>query len=447
MGIRTNLARLTGKAAKQALRLKGSGGSSLPGKIALHLDPEFLSHVAQNYRVILVTGTNGKTLTTSLIVRILKEAGKDVLTNPTGANMLQGIASVFLSDTSRHAEKYCVLEVDEATMQYVTAHIKPEIIVFTNLFRDQMDRYGEIETTYQLMVTGAEKQPEALIIANGDAPMFASRALKNKIKFFGFAHEPDRDAEAPQNADSVLCPACDQVLRYQLNTYSNLGKYYCPKCAFARPSLTWAVNAIETLTLQDATFQIDGTTFHLPVAGIYNVYNALAAYAVATTLGIKQADIQKGFTNMQKVFGRQETCRIHDKSVMLNLIKNPVGFNQIVDLLALDETPFSLVVLLNDRPADGTDISWIWDGDFERLGSLADGRPLVLSGIRAKDLAVRFEVAGLKQDDIQIESDLSRLADRIQQLPTDQVYVLSTYTALLDLRKEWIAQGHIEVDG
>lgn len=446
MGIRTETARLAGRIVKRLIRLKGGGGSSLPGKIALRIDPQFLARAAKSYRVVLVTGTNGKTLTTSLIVRILKEAGKNVLTNPTGANMLQGVASSFLTKKPKRSGAFCVLEVDEATLQYVTAHIKPEIIVFTNLFRDQMDRYGEIETTYNLMVTGVEKQPDAMVIANGDAPMFSNRILQNKMRFFGFTHEPAGDMEAPQNADSVLCPSCDRVLRYRLHTYSNLGHFYCPNCGFERPQLTWSVEKIISLTLQDSTFEIDGTAFTLPVAGIYNIYNALAAYAVATEFGISKDAISRGFAGMQKVFGRQETCHIKDKSVMLNLIKNPVGFNQIVDVLALDDTPFSLVVLLNDQPADGTDTSWIWDGDFEQLLSLTRGRPVILSGLRAEDLAVRFNVAGLPNEEAVVEADLSHLSAHIQNLPTKQVYVLSTYTALLDLRKEWIAQGHIQAE-
>ena len=439
------MATSAGKATKLLLEKTRSGGSSMPGKVALKLDPNILAHLARDYRTVIVTGTNGKTLTTSFIANIFREKYGEVLTNPTGANLLQGIISCFLgAPRQKVGTKYAVLEVDEATLKHVTRYIKPEVIVFTNLFRDQMDRYGEIYTTYQLMLDGAAQVPEATIIANGDLPIFSSVAVDNPVEYFGFSHEADREQMAHYNTDGILCPQCDNILHYKLLTYSNLGKFYCPYCDFARPALAHAVTAIHTLTPESSRFAIDGTDYDLPIAGLYNIYNALAAASVAKHFGIADNYIRRGFDAAKRVFGRQEHIHIAGHDVVMNLIKNPVGFNQIVEMLATDPADFSLVSLLNDRPADGTDVSWIWDGDFEKLVQITSGRPVFLSGIRVAELSTRFEIAGLPLEAQHIDQDLSHIAEWIASAPTEKVYILATYTATLDLRHTFAEQGYLK---
>lgn len=445
MTIRSALAKTAGKASKFILEKTRSGGSSMPGKVALKIDPDILASLSKDYRTVIVTGTNGKTLTTSFIAKIFQEKYGSVLTNPTGANLLQGIISCFLgAPRQKVGTKYAVLEVDEATLKHVTKYIKPEAIVFTNLFRDQMDRYGEIYTTYQLMLDGAAQVPEATIIANGDLPIFSSVAVENPVEYFGFDHEADREQMAHYNTDGILCPKCDNILHYKLLTYSNLGKFYCPYCDFKRPELAHAVTAIDELTPESSRFSIDGVSYELPIAGLYNIYNALAAASVAKHFGIGDQYIRRGFDAAKRVFGRQEHIRIGGKDVVMNLIKNPVGFNQIVDMLATDPVPFSLVTLLNDRPADGTDVSWIWDGDFEKLVQLTGGQPVFLSGIRVAELSTRFEVAGLPVKAQHIDQELANIADWIAKAPTEKVYILATYTATLDLRHTFAEQGYLK---
>lgn len=446
MNIRAQFAKACGKSCKVILEKTRSGGSSLPGKVAMKLDPNILASLSKNYKVVMVTGTNGKTLTTSFITKIFQEKYGEVLTNPTGANMLQGVVSCFLGDKKRKhgGSKYAVLEVDEATLKYVTKYVKPEAIVFTNVFRDQTDRYGEIYTTYELMRDGAALAPNATIIANGDLPMFFSEKLTNPVEYFGFDHLEDKEQMADVNTDGVLCPNCDNVLHYKLLTYSNLGKFYCPECDFARPTLAHKVTDIKEMTPESSIFSIDGVEFNLPIAGIYNIYNALAAYSVAKHFGIEEQYIRRGFAAAERVFGRQEHINIGGKDVVMNLIKNPVGFNQIVDMLATDKTPFSLVSLLNDRPADGTDVSWIWDGNFEKLVEITTGRPAFLSGIRVADLSKRFEVAGLGKNEQITDQDLTHIADWIQKAPTEKIYILATYTATLDLRRTFAEQGYLK---
>ncbi|MDO4281926.1 MAG: Mur ligase family protein [Peptococcaceae bacterium] len=446
MNIRAALATVAGKSSKLLLEKTRSGGSSMPGKVAMKIDPSILATLSADYRVIIVTGTNGKTMTTSMITKIFEEKYGQVLTNPTGANMLQGIVSCFLGAPRKKlgGTRFAILEVDEATLKYVTRYIKPEAVVFTNLFRDQMDRYGEIYTTYRLMCEGVAQAPEATVIANGDLPIFSSVALENPFVYFGFDHEEDREQQAHYNTDGILCPKCDNILHYKLLTYSNLGKFYCPYCDFKRPALAHAVTAIHSLSPESSSFAIDGVDFSLPIAGMYNIYNALAAYSVAKHFGISDQYIKRGFEASKRIFGRQEHIHIGDKDVVMNLIKNPVGYNQIVAMLATDPEPFSVVAILNDRHADGTDVSWIWDGDFEQLVQITKGRPFFLSGIRVAELSTRFEVAGLGDDEKIINQDLSAIAEWIKEAPTRKVYILATYTATLDLRRTFAEQGYIK---
>ena len=444
MKLKTSIAITLGRLANTILSKRG-GGSSFPGKLAEKIDKDILKNLSSTYDVIMVTGTNGKTLTTTLISNIIRLRDGSVLTNPTGANLRQGVITSFITSPDRKQAKVAVLEIDEATLKYITPHIKPKFIVFTNVFRDQMDRYGEIYTTYGEMVKGASFAQEAMIIANGDLPIFNSGDLANPIQFYGFNHIEDGEFSVNPNTDGILCPKCEHILRYKKITYANQGKYYCPNCEFKRPDLTYELNRINRLTIQDANFTIGDTEFHLPVAGVYNLYNALAAYSVAKAMDIDDALIKQGFEEVNKVFGRQEVVKIGKKDLILNIMKNPVGVNQLIDLISLEKDPFSLFILLNDRPADGTDVSWIWDGKFEELLSKAD-RPVLISGLRADDLKQRIEVCGLTDEEILVEKNLNEITRCLQNLPNKKVYVLATYTAMLDLRKVFKEEGFLVED-
>lgn len=443
MSIRGALAVTVGKGTQWALRTFTKGGTSLPGKLAAKIDPGVLAQLAKDYEVVIVTGTNGKTLTTSLTYHVLKQKYPDIVTNPTGANMAQGIVSTFLEKTSGSGKKIAILEVDEASLIHVTKYIKPRFIVNTNVFRDQMDRFGEIYTIYDKMVEGAALAPEAVIIANGDSPIFNSRKLVNQSIYFGFNHTDDGETMAHYNTDGVLCPNCHSILHYKFNTYANLGKYYCPNCDFKRPELKYQVTAIENLDYKSSSFQIDGYPFHIKVAGLYNIYNALAAYSVGREFGLSPEEIQAGFTETQQKFGRQETIKVGDKLIILNLIKNPVGLNQIIALLNYERDPFSVSLILNDRPADGTDISWIWDGEFERLTDF--NIPYVgVSGIRRDDMELRLKVAGISEAAMEKTESIGDVINSFQHAPTEKIYVMATYTAILNLRKELADQGYIQ---
>ena len=442
MNIRTNFAIQAGKFTRWALQTFTNGGSSFPGKVAHAIDPHILKHLSDHYEVIIVSGTNGKTLTTSLIVQLLKQKYPNILTNPTGANLTQGIVSTFLNHTPVKGEKnIAVLEVDEATIKHITPFIQPKLFVFTNIFRDQMDRFGEIYTTYQYMLDGASFAPEATILSNGDAPIFNSDTLPNPRLYFGFNHVEDGHYQAHYNTDGILCPHCHSILQYNFITYSNLGKYYCPNGDFKRPELDYAVTELTELSLTKSSFKIDGFDFSLPIGGLYNIYNALSAYATARFFGLTPEEIQAGFGQAQRVFGRQETFTLEDKEVMINLIKNPVGFNQIVQLLGYEKEEFSLAVLLNDNYADGQDISWIWDGEFEELVKLTP-KQTYIGGLRVDDLETRMEVAGFTT--LTKTENNDNLIEKLKSVPTKKINILATYTALLQLRKDLAKHGYLK---
>ncbi|MFW3653992.1 MurT ligase domain-containing protein [Vagococcus fluvialis] len=444
MSLRSSFATLAGKSSRWFLQTFFKGGSSLPGKIALKLDPNVLDSLAKDYHIIVVTGTNGKTLTTALTVNILKQEFGDVLTNTTGANMLQGIVSTFLSaKKNKNGENFAVLEIDEASLSKVTEFLTPELFLYTNIFRDQMDRYGEIYTTYKLIVDGAKKAPKATILMNGDLPIFNSIETVNPRKYYGFNHEADHETKAHYNTDGVLCPKCHHILNYKMITYSNLGKYYCPNCDFKRPELDYELTDLIETTNVSAKFVIDEETYGIEVGGLYNVYNALAATAVAEYYGIAPEKIRKGLAYDEKVFGRQEVINIDGKKCTLILVKNPVGLNQVIDTMAMAPFDFSLAALLNANYADGIDVSWIWDSQLENLQEM--NIPKVISGgERKEDMTLRLKVAGINPDTLIEVPDLKSVISEIKSAPTEHVYILATYTAVLNLRKELIQQGYIK---
>lgn len=444
MGVRSQFAILAGKTSQWVLQTFFKGGSSYPGQLALKIDPKILDTLAKDYEIVVVTGTNGKTLTTALTVNILKQEFDHVLTNPTGANMAQGIVSTFLSAKAKKGQKkFAVLEIDEASLRTVTKYVKPKLFLFTNIFRDQMDRYGEIYTTYRMIIEGAAASPEAPILCNGDSPIFNSVDTVNPRKYYGFNHQPDHEQLAHYNTDGVLCPKCHHILHYKMITYANLGKYYCPNCDFKRPELDVQLTEVTAMDNVSAEFVIDGGTYDIAVGGMYNVYNALAATAVAEHYGVSKEKIKAGLSYDEKVFGRQEVIQIGDKRCTLVLVKNPVGLNQVVDMIGLSPYPFSLVSLLNANYADGIDVSWIWDGNHESFADM-DIPAVIAGGDRHKDMALRLKVAGIPEEKLTEIADLENVITAIKELPTENVYILATYTAVLQLRKALTAQGYIQ---
>lgn len=433
MIIKTKLGILLGKSAHFILSKLGRG-STLPGKIALSFDDRILDSLAKDYEVIVVTGTNGKTLTTSLTVGILKEAFGEILTNPSGANMITGITATFLTaKPTKNGKNIAVLEIDEASLPKITRFITPNLFVFTNIFRDQMDRYGEIYTTYDMILKGAANAPKATIIANGDSPIFNSKKLINPVQFYGFETDKHDPKLTHYNTEGILCPKCEHILQYKLNTYANLGDYICLNCGFKRPHLDYQLTKLTNITSTSSEFVIDGQDYQINVGGLYNIYNALAAVSVAEYYGVSPSQIKAGFLKSKAVFGRQETFKIGHVSCTLVLIKNPVGATQALELLKLAGHPFSLSVLLNANYADGIDTSWIWDVNFEMITDMPITE-INAGGVRHSEIARRLRVSGYSEDKIKEFGNFEDIMTHISQQDSDHAYILATYTAMLEFR-------------
>ncbi|MDQ8765216.1 Mur ligase family protein [Streptococcus ruminantium] len=433
MKINTLLGMIAGKTSQFVLSKLGRG-TTLPGKIALAFDKDILNSLAKDYEIVVITGTNGKTLTTALTVGILQEAFGEITTNTSGANMITGITATFLSaPQNKNGKKIAVLEIDEASLTRVTDFIKPSLIVFTNIFRDQMDRYGEIYTTYQMILDGAAKVPTATILANGDSPLFNSTTIINPVKYYGFATEEHEPRLAHYNTEGVLCPHCHQIIRYKLNTYANLGSYTCSNCEFSRPELDYKLTKLKEITNTSSSFVIDDQDYRINIGGLYNIYNALAAVSVAEFFGVPSEKIKAGFDKSKAVFGRQETFKLGNKDCTLVLIKNPVGATQAMEMIKLAPYEFSLSVLLNAHYADGIDTSWIWDADFEQISQMKIPQ-IFAGGVRSSEIARRLRVTGYPEDQIVEKSKLEDIINLIEHSSSQHAYILATYTAMLEFR-------------
>lgn len=422
------------------------GGSSFPGKVALKFDSNILSVVAKNYKVILVTGTNGKTTTTSMIYNIIKKSGNRVITNSTGANMLPGITATFIDNYKIFGKKkpaYAVIEVDEANLKFITKYISPEIITITNLFRDQLDRYGEVYTTLAKIMEGLENVSGAKLILNGDESLLGDLNTNNDLCYYGFNVSPDESKLVDINADAKFCKKCKHPYNYELITFNHLGSYICPNCQYQRPQLKYAVNAITEMTPYYSKVIINETEIIINQPGVYNIYNGLCAFSICKEIGIEDNIIFESLRNQASHFGRQEALSIEGKEVKIILVKNPAGYNQAIDTVSLDERAVSVAFLLNDNYADGRDISWIWDVNFEKMTSL-EIQQVLIGGIRNYDMAIRLKIAGFNTEAFKISEDFDSLLGNIKNCPSDFVYILATYTAMIDFRKYLHGKGYIK---
>lgn len=421
------------------------GGSNFPGKIALKIDKSILKTVSKGYKVILVTGTNGKTTTTSMIYNILKENKFNVITNSTGANLYPGIVACFVAHYSffkKSADTYAVIEVDEANVKFIAEHLTPEIITVTNLFRDQLDRYGEVYTTLVKILEGVVKVPKSKLVLNGDESLLGKLDVKNPIVYYGFNIPIKENTSIDINADAKFCKFCKAPYLYNLVTYNHLGDFYCPKCGYKRSELNYSVNKIFDLTPENSSVLINDTEVFISQSGAYNIYNALCAFAISKELGVEDSVIKSSLQNQSSSFGRQEQITIEDKDIQIILVKNPAGYNQALDTLALNQNEFSALFMLNDNYADGRDVSWIWDVDFEKISTLKI-EDVFVSGVRMYDMAVRLKIAGLNVDKFILEEDYEALTEKIKNSVSKKIYILATYTAMINYRKYLHSKGYI----
>ena len=438
MTIKNKLTKEIAKIVRSGLKLTKHNATSLPGYIAYKLDKNILDELSKNTKFIFVTGTNGKTMTTHFLVNILKQRYDKVYTNESGSNMVQGIITTLLDNPSKE-ETIAVLEVDEANLVRIGQNIKADYVIFTNIFRDQMDRFGEIYNIFAKVMDGMKVMPKAKIIANGDLPIFNYQQMEDYDRsYFGIRDyknaSSDYDLDAEINSDGILCPNCNHVLKYKMNNYSSLGDYSCPNCDFKTPYINYAIDEIIRLEADYSEFKIGEEVYKVSVGGLYNVYNALAALSAAKELGLSYEEIYRGLSSQKNVFGRQENINIDGKNVTINLVKNPTGLNQIIDLILLEEEPITLICLLNDNYADGTDVSWIYDSYYEKLSNL-DIKDIYVSGMRKKDMKRRLEIAEIYDGNINEFDYENEIHNVIKNSKTNNIYILSTYTAMLRLRE------------
>ncbi|MFL0250349.1 MurT ligase domain-containing protein [Clostridium neuense] len=421
------------------------GGTNFPGKVALKIDKNILSTVTKGYNIIFITGTNGKTTTTNLIYSILNDAGKKVITNNTGANLKPGITSCFVQHFSfkNNIDKYAVIEIDEANLKFLTEYVEPKIIVITNLFRDQLDRYGEVYTTLSKIMEGVKKVPNTTLVLNGDESLLGDLDIPNPKIYYGFNCAISTDNKISINADAKFCKKCKHPYKYEFITYNHLGKFYCENCGYKRPELNYYIDKIKDLDPSGSLISINGNDFYLNQPGAYNIYNGLCAYSVAKTLKVDNSIIFNALKSSKSSFGRQESININGKDVKIILVKNPAGYDEAIKTIALDKRKIDLTVFLNDNYADGRDVSWIWDVNFESLQSLNLDK-IMISGIRLYDMGIRLKTAGLNEESFTLSQTFDELLNDLQSCSGDIIYVLATYTAMIDFRKFLYSKGFIK---
>jgi lipid II isoglutaminyl synthase (glutamine-hydrolysing) len=429
------LARLAGRLSRLAAR---GGGTTLPGKILATIDPGALGTLARRLPrgCALVSATNGKTTTAAMVADILREIR--LAHNRAGANLVSGVASTLLE--SRGAE-LGLFEVDEGAFPEVARRTRPRAVCLGNLFRDQLDRYGELELIAERWrMAVAALDPAATVVVNADDPLLANlvRGRQRTLRF-GIDDPSVARERLPHAADSKYCVDCGTPYAYEAAYVGHLGAFGCSACGNARPPLDIAARAVTLDGLEGSSFDLvtppgrRRVTLALP--GLYNVYNALAAAALSLALGATLDDVEEGLARFRAAFGRFERIAVGDRTALLLLVKNPAGANEAIRTLVDGGAPTLAVVALNDDIADGRDVSWIWDVDFEPLaGSL---ERLVASGARAHELALRFKYGGLDPERIEVIPDLERALDRGLELtpPGGELPVLPTYTAMLALRR------------
>jgi lipid II isoglutaminyl synthase (glutamine-hydrolysing) len=430
------LARLVRAASR---RLGRSGGTTAPGRLLLRLSPRALERMSRELDAgaLLVSATNGKTTTAGMIAAVLERAGRPVVHNRAGSNMAWGVATALL-DAGRASGQLGLFEVDEAWLAPVAAQLDPRLILLANLFRDQLDRYGELESLadrWAELVAAAD--PETRFVLNADDPLVADLGRgRDGVVYFGVEDEAQSLPGMQHAADSKHCRNCGAAYHYDAVYLGHLGRYRCPQCGRERPAPDVTATSVHLEGMSGSRVELrtpqGELSLRLPLPGLYNVYNAVAAAATALALGLPSATVVEALEGFGGAFGRVETIPVDGRGLSILLVKNPVGANEVLRTLTLEEGRLDIWFALNDRTADGRDVSWIWDADFELLEGRV--RRATCTGTRAEEMALRLKYAGVDVE-IAVERDLGRALDAaLAAAAGERVYALPTYTALLDLR-------------
>ncbi|EHL19585.1 hypothetical protein HMPREF9628_01462 [Peptoanaerobacter stomatis] len=440
---------ILGKIIFFLLKIFGRSGGSLPGKTAIRFCPDMLSYFKYPKITILVTGTNGKTSTSNIIANIFKRAGYKTVSNSKGDNIINGITSLLIKNSNFTFEIMAdalIIEVDELTLAKQLKNIKASDIVITNFFRDQLDRAGEMESII-LKISKAMENYKGRLFLNEDDPnvkRFSKISKDIKIVSFGLGKEKNAKTENFDAKEGKFCPICNGILEYEYYQYSHIGKYHCKNCDFKSDMPNYLAKDIN---YEDNTFEVEVIAnsekefdeipnkkiekYKTSINATYHIYNLVSALAVGKTYGISSDDINTVFKNFNLGIGRMEKINIGDKKILLNLVKNPTGCNEIIKYIGNNKNEKALIFLLNDNHADGRDISWIWDVNFEQINNL---KYAIITGKRAYEAAVRFKLSNISEN-IAVEKDIDKAIAKMLDTNMD-MYVISTYTGLFDIRKK-----------
>lgn len=439
LSLRELLALWLCKSARWFLRLTKHGGTNLPGKIAVKVCPTLPAKLSQGVYVICVSGTNGKTTTCRMIEEGFHRAGKRYFANRSGANLMAGITAEFAAHSTLSGRSRCdfaIIECDEIAAKKVFELLDPKIIAVTNLFRDQLDRCGEVSNTLSALQCAVSRSMHAILCLNADDSLVTSISEKaeREVRFFGM-DAPFGDSESTELSDAKYCIRCRTLYEYDYVTYGHLGAYRCPNCGYHRPETVVSARYISgddkgsevKLTLQGNVHQA-----YIPIPAAYNVYNALAACTVLDAAGFTAEEIISSLHESHCGFGRMEQFDLGPCHVQMMLVKNPAGCNQVLHYLKGLGEASAMVLCLNDNPADGTDISWIWDADFECLAGV-DIPAVYLSGERAEELLLRLKHAGVDVKNAVLTHEYPKILEMLKERGGNAV-IVPTYTAMMELR-------------
>lgn len=415
----------------------------MPGKVAMTIYPDILKLVNERcHNTILITGTNGKTTTNNLLNFIFRREFPSVLSNLRGANMPQGLVSAFIHDRKKEYD-WGIFEVDEGSFQRVTHDLKPDYVLVTNFFRDQLDRYGEIEKAFQDILEALEPLNTTLIL-NADDPLVSNfRKLKKKNIFYGVARNQYSTLEQGI-VESRFCPACSSYLEYNYYNYGQLGGYQCPDCGFKNPHYDYNITQI---VYQDHQYHFqfkkkdhDPQDINFAYEGIYNAYNCCAALSTALEIGLPGDKVAQSIEEFEYHLGRMENFQFPDKIVKIALVKNPIGLSETISSISLDDRSKSMLFVLNDNPADGRDVSWIWDAEVEKTVNIKNVNKIFCSGRRAEDIALRLKYAGMPVELVEVDDNMDGAIGKVLTEEVEIVYLLPTYTAVFQARELVLAR-------
>jgi lipid II isoglutaminyl synthase (glutamine-hydrolysing) len=458
MSTRLRAALLAGRAAATLSRRLGRGGGTvIAGHIVPRIAPTALRDITARLPMgsVVVSGTNGKTTTTRLVSHILRGAGYTAVHNRAGANLLTGLFTAVTQNANWRGHPRAdvgIFEVDEATVPAALQHVQSRVLLLHNIFRDQLDRYGEVHFVAGLWQKAVAQLPKGTcLVVNADDPQVAQMVEVNSAGtplMYGVEDAAVATASLPHAADARLCPRCGAGLKYDRVYYGHLGGYHCARCSFRRQRPAVSATAVELLGDEGSrvTFSTPEGAIraHIHLPGLYNVYNALAATAVCHALGVPRERIARGLETFKAAFGRLERIEVEDRRLFLALVKNPVGFTEVLRTVLAGPGHRTLLLAINDLFADGTDVSWLWDVEFEQLQGRLN--VAVCSGLRAEDMAVRLKYAGVETDRIRVETDLRRALELVLAVsePGETVFVLPTYTAMLGVRDVLRQTGYVK---